>query len=51
MPIQRAFDDKLQESSYVPAGTECSSLGAVIIPAQNINFFKDSGKGIEHFPR
>lgn len=42
--IQKAFNGKLQENSYVPAGTECPSLGAVIIPSQNITFFKDSGK-------
>lgn len=42
--IQRAFDDKLQENSYIPAGTECPSLGAIIVPAQNITFFKDNGK-------
>lgn len=42
--IQKAFDGKLQENSYIPARTECPSLGAVIVPAQNIKFFKDSGK-------
>ena len=42
--IQRVFNGKLQENSYIPAGTECPSLGAVIIPAKNISFFKDSGK-------
>ncbi len=42
--IQRAFDGKLQENSYIPAGTECPSLGAVIVPAKNIHFFKNSGK-------
>lgn len=42
--IQKAFDGQLIENSYVAAGTECSSLGAVMVPAQNINFFKDSGK-------
>lgn len=42
--IQKAFDGKLQENSYVPAGMEGPSLGAIIIPSQNITFFKDSGK-------
>ncbi len=42
--IQKAFDGKLQDKSYVSASTECSSLGAIIIPSQNIRFFKNNGK-------
>ncbi len=42
--IHKAFDSTLQENSYVPADTKCPSLGAVIVPTQNIVFFKDSGK-------
>lgn len=42
--IQKVFGGNLQENSYVPGGTKCPSLGAIIIPSQNITFFKDSGK-------
>lgn len=42
--IQRVFKGKLKENAYVPEGTHCPSLGAIIIPSANIEFSKSSGK-------
>ncbi len=39
-----AFDGKLKQKSYVPFKTKCPSLGGVILPAQNVEFFKKDGK-------
>ena len=38
--IQRAFQGQLQDNAYIPAGTKCPSLGAIIIPSKNIEFFR-----------
>jgi len=32
----------LKENSYVLPGTKCASLGAIKVPAQNLEFYKDS---------
>ena len=42
--IAQAFKGKLKEHSHVPFKTECPSLGAVIVPAANIEFFKKDSK-------
>ncbi|MCB9982150.1 MAG: hypothetical protein H6937_13475 [Burkholderiales bacterium] len=42
--IDTAFDGNIKKKSYVPFETKCSSLGAVILPAENVNFFKKEGK-------
>lgn len=42
--VMDAFDGKLKKKSYVPFKTKCPSLGGVILPAQNVEFFKKDGK-------
>lgn len=42
--IAEAFQGKIKKRSYVPFKTKCPSLGGVILPAQNIEFFKRDGK-------
>lgn len=42
--IDAAFQGNLKERSYVPFKTECPSLGGVILPAANVQFFKKDGK-------
>jgi len=42
--IDTAFEGNLKKKSYVRFKTNCPSLGGVILPAKNINFFKNDGK-------
>lgn len=42
--IQDAFKGNLRENSYVPFKTECPSLGAIILNAENIKFFRKDKK-------
>ena len=39
--IKSIFAGQLKECSYVLPGTKCASLGAIKIPAQNLEFYKD----------
>ena len=39
--IATIFNWHLKENSYVLPGTKCASLGAVKVPAQNLEFYKD----------
>lgn len=41
--IDAAFDGNLKDNSYIPFKTQCSSLGAVVLPARNIAFYKGDG--------
>lgn len=40
--IQSVFKGHLKECSYVLPHTKCPSLGAIKVPAQNLEFYKDS---------
>ena len=42
--IQSIFSHKVKENSYVPKNTKCASLGAILIPANQIEFRIDGGK-------
>ncbi|MCL2369066.1 MAG: hypothetical protein FWC83_00120 [Alphaproteobacteria bacterium] len=42
--VQSIFNNKVKEKSWVARGTRCASLGAILIPAQNIEFKKDGDK-------
>ena len=40
--IASVFSGHLKDNSYVLPGTKCASLGAIKVPAQNLEFYKDS---------
>lgn len=40
--ITDIFARKLKDNSYVLPGTRCASLGAIKVPAQNLEIYKDS---------
>jgi hypothetical protein len=40
--IRTIFSGKLKENSFVEKGAKCPSLGAIVIPAHYIEFYKDS---------
>ena len=42
--IQGIFHHHVKENAYVPQKTKCPSLGAILIPAHNIEFFTEDGK-------
>ena len=42
--IQSIFHHHVKENAYVPQKTKCPSLGAILIPAHNIEFFTEDGK-------
>ena len=42
--IQSIFYHHVKENAYVAQGTKCPSLGAILIPAHNIEFFTEDGK-------
>lgn len=42
--IQGIFHHHVKENTYVPQKTKCPSLGAILIPAYNIEFFTKDGK-------
>ena len=42
--IQSIFHNHVKENAYVPHKTKCPSLGAILIPAHDIKFFKENGK-------
>lgn len=42
--ISAAFSRKLKAKSYVSFKTKCPSLGGVVLPAKNVEFFKQDGK-------
>lgn len=42
--IQGIFHHLVKENAYVPQKTKCPSLGAILIPAHNIEFFTEDGK-------
>lgn len=42
--IQSIFNHKVKENSFVPKNTKCASLGAILIPADQIVFHIESGK-------
>ena len=42
--VKSIFRGNLKENTYVPAKSKCPSLGAVVIPSFNLEFFRDNGK-------
>ncbi len=40
--IQSIFGGNLKENTYVLPSSHCASLGAIKVPAQNLEFYKDS---------
>lgn len=42
--IQGIFHHHVKENAYVPQKTKCPSLGGILIPAHNIEFFTEDGK-------
>lgn len=40
--IASVFSGHLKDNSYVLPGTKCASLGAIKVPVQNLEFYKDS---------
>lgn len=42
--IQSIFHHHVKENAYVTQKTKCPSLGAILIPAHNIEFFTEGGK-------
>ena len=42
--IQGIFHHHAKENTYVPQKTKCPSLGAILIPAHNIEFFTEDSK-------
>ena len=42
--IQSIFHHHVKENAYVAQKTKCPSLGAILIPAHNIEFFTKDGK-------
>lgn len=42
--IQSIFHHHVKENAYVAQRTKCPSLGAILIPAHNIEFFTEDGK-------
>lgn len=42
--IQSIFHHHVKENAYVPQKTKCPSLGGILIPAHNIEFFTEDGK-------
>ena len=42
--IDAAFSGNLKDNSYIPFRIQCPSLGAVVLPARNIAFYKGDGR-------
>lgn len=42
--IAGAFHNKIKNDERVLAGTQCPSLGAVVLPAKSLIFYKEDGK-------
>ena len=42
--IQSIFNGNVKERSYILPKTKCASLGAIILPSEDISFTKENGK-------